>query len=135
MKLLNSHFDRSIRLTLIMPKGKINLWFLMSCIPLKKKDCGVNVKSLTMSLMLIKCTITKSLRDIVSKEKTDTKVFLQELETRYHKRDKEEVSDGYYVTYNLIKVLCILFIFIKRKFIHCYSCVMFAMKFMRIFND
>ena len=30
---------------------------------------------------------------------------------------------------------CILFMFIEMKFIHCHSCVMFAMKFMSMYND
>ena len=43
--------------------------------------------------------------------------------------------DGYYVAYKLITLSCILFIFIEIKFIHCHSCVMFAMKSMSMRND
>ena len=43
--------------------------------------------------------------------------------------------DGYYVAYKPITLLCILFMFIEIKFIHCHSCVMFAMKSMSICND
>ena len=50
--------------------------------------------------------------------------------TRY---DKE--IDGYYVAYKPITLLCILFMFIEMKFIHCHSCVMFAMKSISICND
>ena len=34
-----------------------------------------------------------------------------------------------------ITLLCILFMFIEMKFIHCHSCVMFAIKSMSICND
>ena len=43
--------------------------------------------------------------------------------------------DGYYVAYKPITLSCILFMFIEMKFIHCHSCVMFAMKSMSICND
>ena len=46
-----------------------------------------------------------------------------------------DVSDGYYVAYKPITLSCILFMFIEMKFIHCHSCVMFAMKSMSICND
>ena len=45
------------------------------------------------------------------------------------------LSDGYYVAYKPITLSCILFMFIEMKFIHCHSCVMFAMKYMSICND
>ena len=45
------------------------------------------------------------------------------------------VGDGYYVAYKLITLSCILFMFIEMKFIHCHSCVMFAMKSMSMCND
>ena len=43
--------------------------------------------------------------------------------------------DGYYVAYKLITLLCILFMFSEMKFIHCYSCVMSAVKSMSIWID
>ena len=43
--------------------------------------------------------------------------------------------DGYYVAYKPITLSCILFMFIEMKFIHCHSCVMFAMKSMSMCND
>ena len=45
------------------------------------------------------------------------------------------ISDGYYVAYKPITLSCILFMFIEIKFIHCHSCVMFAMKSMSMWND
>ena len=45
------------------------------------------------------------------------------------------VCDGYYVAYKPITLSCILFMFIEMKFIHCHSCVMFAMKSMSMYND
>ena len=50
--------------------------------------------------------------------------------------DKQVVDiDGYYVAYKPITLPCILFMFIEMKFIHCHSCVMFAMKSMSMCND
>ena len=46
-----------------------------------------------------------------------------------------EPTDGYYVAYKPITLSYILFMFIEMKFIHCHSCVMFAMKSMSICND
>ena len=43
--------------------------------------------------------------------------------------------DGYYVAYKPITLPCILFMFIEMKFIHCHSCVMFAMKSVSMCND
>ena len=43
--------------------------------------------------------------------------------------------DGYYVAYKPITLSCILFMFIEIKFIHCRSCVTFAMKSISICND
>ena len=43
--------------------------------------------------------------------------------------------DGYYVAYKPITLSYILFMFIEMKFIHCHSCVMFAMKSMSMCND
>ena len=43
--------------------------------------------------------------------------------------------DGYYVAYKPITLSCILFMFIEMKFIHCHSCVIFAMKSMSMCND
>ena len=45
------------------------------------------------------------------------------------------LSDGYYVAYKPITLSSILFMFIEMKFIHCHSCVMFAMKSMSMCND
>ena len=39
------------------------------------------------------------------------------------------------VAYKPITLSCILFMFIEIKFIHCHSCLMFAMKFMSMHND
>ena len=41
-----------------------------------------------------------------------------------------DVCDGYYVAYKPITLSSILFMFVEMKFIHCHSCVMFAMKSM-----
>ena len=49
--------------------------------------------------------------------------------------EKEEGGDGYFVAHNQITLLCILFMFIKMKFIHCHSCVIFIMKSMSMCND
>ena len=46
-----------------------------------------------------------------------------------------ERSDGYYVAYKPITLSCTLFMFIEMKFIHCHSCVIFAMKSMSMCND
>ena len=46
-----------------------------------------------------------------------------------------EIFDGYYVAYKPITLSCILLMFIEMKFIHCHSCVMFAMKSMSMCND
>ena len=43
--------------------------------------------------------------------------------------------DIYYVAYKPITLSSILFMFIEIEFIHCHSCVMFAMKSMSICND
>ena len=43
--------------------------------------------------------------------------------------------DGYYVAYKPITLPSILFMFVEIKFIHCHSCVMFAMKSMSMCND
>ena len=47
----------------------------------------------------------------------------------------ESGYDGYYVAYKPITLSCVLFMFIEMIFIHCHSCVMFAMKSMSICND
>ena len=39
------------------------------------------------------------------------------------------------MAYKPITLSCISFMLIEMKFIHCHSCVMFAMKFMSIFNE
>ena len=46
-----------------------------------------------------------------------------------------EENDEYYVAYKPITLSYILFMFIEMKFIHCRSCVMFAMKSMSMWND
>ena len=46
-----------------------------------------------------------------------------------------EGGDGYYVAYKPITLPYILFMFIEMKFIHCHSCVMFAMRSMSMCND
>ena len=45
------------------------------------------------------------------------------------------VFGGYYVAYKPITLSCILFMFIEMKFIHFYSCMMFLMKSMSMYND
>ncbi|XP_078447017.1 uncharacterized protein LOC144715886 [Wolffia australiana] len=45
-----------------------------------------------MSLMVIKCTIPEFLRDTVSEEATKAKVLPQDLEKRYYKSDRAEIS-------------------------------------------
>ena len=47
----------------------------------------------------------------------------------------ESMGYGYYVAYKPITLSCILFMFIEIKFIHCHSCVTFAMKSMSMCND
>ena len=47
--------------------------------------------------------------------------------------EADQTADGYYVAYKPITLSCILFI--EMKFIHCHSCVMFAMKSMSMCND
>ena len=53
-------------------------------------------------------------------------IFIKKSYTKY---------DGYYVAYKPITLLSILFMFVEMKFIHCHSCVMFAMKSMNMCND
>ena len=43
---------------------------------------------------------------------------------------ESRITNGYYVAYTPITLSCDLFMFIKIKFIHCHSCVMFGMKSM-----
>ena len=50
-------------------------------------------------------------------------------------RRLKESRDGYYEAYKPITLSCILFMFIEMVFIHCHSCVMFAMKSMSMCND
>ena len=54
---------------------------------------------------------------------------------RYYVAYKPITLDGYYVAYKPITLSCILLMFIEMKFIHCHSCVMFAMKSMSMCND
>ena len=49
--------------------------------------------------------------------------------------ERDELGDGYYVAYKPITLSSILFMFVEMKFIHCHSCVMFAMKYMSMCND
>ena len=51
------------------------------------------------------------------------------------KRNSHGDIDRYYVAYKPITLSCILIMFIEMKFIHCHSCVMFAMKSMSMCND
>ena len=44
-------------------------------------------------------------------------------------------SDGYYVAYKPVTLSSILFMFIEMIFIHCHSCMIFAMKSMSMCND
>ena len=53
----------------------------------------------------------------------------------FYMAECDENIDGYYVAYKPITLSCILFMFIEMIFIHCHSCVMFAMKFMSMCND
>ena len=46
-----------------------------------------------------------------------------------------ESSDGYYVAYKPITLSCIFSMFIEMKFIHCHSCLMFAMKSMKVYMN
>ena len=48
---------------------------------------------------------------------------------------RQHDSDGYYVAYKPITLSLILFMFVEMKFIHCHSCVTFAMKSMSMCND
>ena len=48
---------------------------------------------------------------------------------------KREETAGYDVAYKPITLSCIFFMFIEMKFIHCHSCVIFAMKSMSMCND
>ena len=48
---------------------------------------------------------------------------------------EDDDGDGYYVAYNPVTLSCNLFMFIEMIFIHCHSCVMFAMKSMSMCND
>ena len=61
------------------------------------------------------------------------------MEKIVHGRDVCEIyallTDGYYVAYKPITISCILFMFIEIQFIHCHSCVMFAIKSMSMCND
>ena len=61
--------------------------------------------------------------------------FLEVHWLNYHILFSYMDADGYYVTYKPITLPCILFVFIEMKFIHCHSCVMFAMKSMSMCND
>ena len=63
------------------------------------------------------------------------RVCRRKQEKRFRKKGREEEIDGYYVAYKPITLSRILFMFIEMKFIHCHSCVMFAMKSMSMCND
>ena len=45
-----------------------------------------------MSLMIIKCSIPETFRVVVSEEVTNAKQFLGEIEKRFSKSDKAEIS-------------------------------------------
>ena len=51
----------------------------------------------------------------------------------YTKFVHPNTSDGYNMAYKPITLLYIFFIFIKMKFVHCHSCVMFVVKSMSIY--
>ena len=55
------------------------------------------------------------------------------MSSRLHKPNVD--SDGDYVAYKPITLPYISFMFIEIKFVHCHSCVVFAMKSMIICND
>ena len=42
------------------------------------------------------------------------------------------LTNGYYMTCKLIPLLCVSIMFIKMKFIYCYSCIMFVLKSMSV---
>ena len=46
-----------------------------------------------------------------------------------------KISDRYYVAFKPITLLYIFFMFIKIKFIHCHSFVMYTMKSISVCND
>ena len=58
-----------------------------------------------------------------------------ELDIPYIYIESPEFIDGYYVAYKPITLSSILFMFVEMKFIHCHSCVIFAMKSMSMCND
>ena len=63
---------------------------------------------------------------------------MEKIEKNFSKNkvmETRELFDRYYVAYKPITLSCILFMFIEMKFIHCHSCVMFAMKSMSMCND
>ena len=57
----------------------------------EKKAYETRERSNRMCLMFIKCTIPDTLRDTLAEEATDAKLLL-EIEKRYHKEDKAEIS-------------------------------------------
>ena len=69
---------------------------------------------------------------------TQTKAIGGEWASRYgYESNISQIVEvgGYYVAYKPITPPCILFMFIEMKFIHCHSCVMFAMRSMSMCND
>ena len=58
----------------------------------EKKAYETWERSNRMCLMVIKCTIPDTLRDTLAEEATDAKLLLLEIEKRYHKEDKAEIS-------------------------------------------
>ena len=58
----------------------------------EKKAYEIWERSNRMCLMVIKCTIPESLRDTLADEATDAKILIQEIEKRYHKEDRVEIS-------------------------------------------
>ena len=58
----------------------------------EKKANEIWERSNRMCLMVIKCTIPESLRDTLADEATDAKILIQEIEKRYHKEDRAEIS-------------------------------------------
>ena len=65
-------------------------------------------------------------------------IILNNLKVEFLLNESHQISqpiDGYYVAYKPITLSCILFMFIEMKFMHCHSCVIFAMKSMSMCND
>ena len=76
------------------------------------------------------------MREIIENIFSDISTTLyKDLSASHSLSQSHLIHDGYYVAYKPITLSCILFMFIEMKFIHCHSCVMFAMKSMSMCND